>query len=65
VTPELKKLYEAVTLVKGLLDDPEEGLMMWNKMLREAVIENQAALCSLGATPKMCGIEHTNSVNEI
>ena len=57
MTPEMERLRIATTKVKDLLDDPQEGLSSWNTMLREAVIENQSALCSLGATPYLCGID--------
>lgn len=56
ISEEMKYLHESVNNLKNLLDSPEPGIASWNEMLRKAVVKNQSALCSLGATPEACGI---------
>lgn len=57
ITREMALLRESCKSVIKLLEDPQPGLMMWNSLLRNACIDTQSNLCSLGCTPEACGIE--------
>ena len=57
LSEEMTVLKEVAERMTKLLSDPNPGLSTWNAALRNACIDMQAALCSLGCTPNACGIE--------
>ena len=56
LSKEMTALRNATTRVQSLLDDPQQGQSEWNNLLREACLDTQKALCSLGCTPAACGV---------
>ena len=56
LTNEMIRLRDAAKRVESLLNDPHQGLSAWNDSLREACVDTQRALCSLGCTPAACGV---------
>ena len=57
ITPEMASLHESAKRICNLMDDPQTGLFTWQGFLRDAAIDMQKSLCSLGCTPGKCGID--------